>query len=103
MYYRYFPQENINHISDLLKNNGKLRSWEDLRAKLDLGGNKKFYCIQIIHTISRARKEVFLECGDNINNLVINEHHLIKKHRIYYLVKLNRRELYKIQLILKVE
>ena len=44
-----------------------------------------------------------LECGDNISDLIINEHHSIKKHQIYCLEKLNSRELYNMQLILKVE
>ena len=34
---------------------------------------------------------------------MINEHHLIKKYQIYCLEKLNSRELYNMQLILKVE
>ena len=58
-----------------------MKSWEDLRAKLGLDDNKKFYWRQIIHAILRAWK-VFLECGDNISDLIINEHHLIKKHQI---------------------
>ena len=37
-----FLQKNLNHIGDLFGNNGKMRSWEDLRAKLDLDDNKKF-------------------------------------------------------------
>ena len=46
---------------------------------------------------------MFLECGNNINDLIIKEHQLIKKHQIYCLEKLNSRELYNMQLILKVE
>ena len=46
---------------------------------------------------------MFLECGDNISDVIINEHHLIKKHQIYCLEKLNSRELYNLQLILNVE
>ena len=80
-----------------------MRSWEGLRAKLGLDGNKKFCWIQIIHAIPRAWKEMFLECGNNINDIIITEHHLIKKHQIYCLEKLNSRELYNMQLILKVE
>ena len=70
-----------------------MRSWEDLKAKLGLIGNNKFYWTQIIHTIPRGWKEILLECGDNISDLIINEHHLIKKHRVYCLEILNRREL----------
>ena len=46
---------------------------------------------------------MFLECDDNISDLIINKHHLIKKDQIYCLEKLNIRELYNIQLILNVE
>ena len=73
-----------------------------MRAKLDLDDNKKFYWRQIVDSIPRALKEMFLQCGDNISN-IINEHHLIKKHQIYCLEKLSSRELYSMQLILKVE
>ena len=90
-----FPK-NLNHICDLFENNGKTISWEDLRAKLDLDDNKKCYWRNIIHTIPRAWKEMFLECGNNIRNLIINEHHLIKKYQIYCSEKLNSRELYNI-------
>ena len=92
IYCRYFSQKNLNHIGDLFGNNGKMRSWEDLRTKLDLDDKKKFYRRQIIH---------IFECSNNICNLTINEHHLIKKHQIYRLEKLNSRELYNINLYLK--
>ena len=80
-----------------------MRSWEDLRAKLGLDDNKNFYWRQTNHAIPGAWKETFSECGNNINDLIIEEHHLIKKHQIYCLEKLNSRELYNMQLILKVE
>ena len=78
-------------------------SWEALRAALNLDVNKKIYWRQIIHAILRACKEMLLECGNNISNLIINEHHLIKKPQIYCLKKLNSRQLYNMQLILNVE
>ena len=71
-----------------------MRSWEDLTAKLGLNDNKRFYWRQIIHAIPRAWKEMFLKCGNNIIDLIINEHHLIKKNQINCLEKLNSRELY---------
>ena len=80
-----FFSKNLNHICDLFEDNGKMRSREDLRAKLYLNNNKSFTRDkQIIH--------VFLECGSNINNLI--NKHLIKKRKIYCLGKLNIRELY---------
>ena len=48
-------------------------------------------------------RNVFLESGNNISNLIVKEHHLIKKHQLYCLGKLKGREPYNIQLILSVE
>ena len=42
-------------------------------------------------------------CDNNTSDLIINEQHLIKKHQIYCLEKLNSTELYNMQPILKVE
>ena len=74
-----FFSKNLNHIGDLFENNGKMRSWENLRAKLGLENNKKFYWRQIIQAIPHCWKEMFLECGNNISDLIIKEYHLIKK------------------------
>ena len=34
--------KNLDHIGDLFEINGKMRSWENLRAKLDLNDNGNF-------------------------------------------------------------
>ena len=44
-----------------------------------------------------------MECGSNFSHPIINEQHLIKKHQIYCLEKLNTTELYSMQLILKIK
>ena len=59
IYNCYFSQKDLNHIGDLFENNGKMRSWEDMRTKLGLDDNKNFYWRQIIHAIPRAWKEIF--------------------------------------------
>ena len=46
---------------------------------------------------------MFLECGNDISNFNINEHESIKNHQIYCLENLHSRELYNMQLVLKVE
>ena len=51
----------ISYIGDLFENNGKMRSSEDFRAKLDLDDNKKIYWRQIIHTNPLAWKKKLLE------------------------------------------
>ena len=54
------------------------------------------------HNPSHLERNV-LGCCSNINNLIINEGHLIKKQQIYCLQKINSRELCDMQLILKQE
>ena len=44
-----------------------------------------------------------MECGNNFSHPIINKQHLIKKHQIYCLGKLNTTELYSMQLILKIK
>ena len=56
-----FVKKPPNYVDDLFENNDKIRSWNDLRAKLDLDGNKNFYWRQNIHTVPRAWIEMFLE------------------------------------------
>ena len=41
IYTCYFSHKNLNQIGGLFENNGKMRSWEDLRAKLGLDDIKK--------------------------------------------------------------
>ena len=54
IYNGYLFQKSPNHIDDLFENNCKMKSWEDLIAKLGLDDNKKFDWRQIIHAIPRA-------------------------------------------------
>ena len=44
-----------------------------------------------------------MECGNNFSHPIIKKQHLIKKHQIYCLGKLNTTGLYSMQLILKIK
>ena len=54
------------------------------------------------HNSSCLEKNIY-ECDHDISDIIIKEHHLIKKHQIYCLEKLNSRKLYNMQLLLHVE
>ena len=55
-----------------------------------------------MQAIPRAWKEMFSEYRNNFSDLIINEHHLIKKHQIYCLEKLNSNKVCNVQLLLQV-
>ena len=85
-YNKYIKSDNILSLffsKNLFENNGKMKSWEDFREKLELNDNKKFCWSQIIHTTPCTWKEMFSKCGNNISNLLINEHDLIENHQIF--------------------
>ena len=54
-----FLQNNLSHIDGLFKNNGKMRSWEYLRAKLGLNDNKNSIADKLSTQILILGKKVF--------------------------------------------
>ena len=92
-----FFSKNLDHASDLFENNGKMRSWEDLRAKLGLDYNKKIIRDKLFLASLALGKKRFQSVVTIFSDLIINEHHLIKKHQIYCLEKLSSRERYNMQ------
>ena len=64
--------------------------------EFDLIKNEKFLIAQITRAIPSSRKKILLNYTESISNLVIQDHHLIKKHQIFSLNKLNSATLYKI-------
>ena len=63
----------------------------------------QFQYRQIIHALPQHWKETIKQFAGNLNNLYIQDHHLIKCNAIYNLEKLNSRELYHMQLLLKYD
>ena len=64
--------------------------------EVDLIKNEKFLIAQITHAQRNLWKEILRNCTESINNLVIQDHHLIKRHQIFSLNKLNSTTLYEI-------
>ena len=63
----------------------------------------QFQYRQIIHALPQHWKETIKQFAGNLNNLYIQDHHLIKCNMISNLEKLNSKELYHMQLCLKYD
>ena len=63
----------------------------------------EFQYRHIIHALPQHWKETIKYFDENLNNLYIYDHHLIKCNMIYNLENLNSRELYHLQLLLKYD
>ena len=74
----------------------QIKKWNELKTEFDLIENEKFLIVQIIHALPISWKEILRNYTESINNLVIQDHHLIKKHQMLSLNKLNRATLHEI-------
>ena len=86
----------INFVGQLFQNNQQIKKWDELKTEFDLNENEKFLIVQIAHALTNLWKEILRNYTESINNLVIQNHHLIKKHQILSLNKLNSATLYEI-------
>ena len=69
----------INFVGQLFQNNQQIKKWDELKTEFDLIEKEKFLIVQIIHALPISWKEILRNYTESINNLVIQDHHLIKK------------------------
>ena len=86
----------INFLGQLFQNNQQIKKWNELKTEFDLIEKEKFLSVQIIHALPISWKEILRNYTESINNLVIRDHHLIKKYQVLSLNKLNSATLYEI-------
>ena len=96
-----FSKNGINFVRQLFDSDGKLRCWESLKEKNLLSQNMKLKWFQLIHALPREWKEAISMHDARLENLLIQDHHFIKRNQILCLPKLNSNELHKIQIIIK--
>ena len=66
---------------------------EATSRRYGLANKLNFKWIQLIHSLPKPWiEQVFIDSGNSIN-LAIHDHHLIKKHQILWLNKLDSKEL----------
>ena len=70
----------INFVGQLFQNNQQIKKWDELKTEFDLIENEKFLLVQITHALPISLKEILGNYTESINNLHIQDHHLIKKH-----------------------
>ena len=69
----------INFVGQLFQNNQQIKKWDELKTEFDLIEKEKFLIVQITHALPISWKEILRNYTESINNLVIQDHHLIKK------------------------
>ena len=94
VFHRKFSEKNINLVNDLIKENGKLKTWEHITHECKIDKSLYFKWIQLVHAIPNHWKKKFTENTINSQNLSYLNHHFIKSNQIHSFEKLTAKELY---------
>ena len=90
--------KDISIVGQICHENGKTKSWDYFKSEYNLPNKVKYCWIQFTDSLPKLWKDRILNCIGNSVNQCIFDHHLIKKNNLYYLNKLESRELYQIQI-----
>ena len=77
----------------LFDNNGNVKSWSSIKEEFGFNNISNFKWQQLIYTLPPSWKKIIKET-DNADNLLLPNHHLIKKNTLIGIEKLNSRQLY---------
>ena len=78
----------------MFNDNGKIKPWKDLKIEFHLKDTHKIYWLQIIDALPKTWKDIILKDKGNAKNLVIFDHHIVRKSHICSLKNLTSKELY---------
>ena len=94
VYLKEFSEKNINFVSQLFNEIGRLKPWEDIKTCHSLSSVHYFKWVQLINAIPEKWKKCFIQDQGACSNLTVLDHHLIRNYRVCSLDKLNSKELY---------
>ena len=95
VYLSSFPDKNVNFINNLLDSLGNFKSWNVLKTEFKLADSLYFSGMLLINAIPLNWKTI-IKHNCSSANLLLPNHHLIKKNNLISLDMLNSRELYNI-------
>ena len=93
IFLRYFSDKSLNLVYQFFDNNGSVESWGNIKKEFDFNNISNFKWQQLIYALPPFWKKITKE-SDNADNLLLPNHHLIKKDTLIGTEKLNSREFY---------
>ena len=95
---RFQKKKNINFFNDLIKENWKFKTWEQITHEFKIDKNFHFKWILVVHAISNNWEKKLTENTINSQNISYLNYDLTKSNQIYSFEKLTAKELYLISL-----
>ena len=89
-------EKNINFVNDLIKLNGKFKTWEQIIHEFKIDKNLYFKWVQLVHEIPNHWKRKLTESKINSQNVSCLNYHLMKSNQIYFQKAYRKRALFDI-------
>ena len=83
IFFRYFSHKGLNVVYQLFDSNGNIKSWISIKEELGFNNISNFKRQQLIYALPLFWKKIIKET-DNADDLLLPNHHLIKKHVNWY-------------------
>ena len=80
---RTFTDKGLNFVYQLFDNNGNVKSWSGIKEEFGFSTISNFKWQQLIYTLPPSWEKIIKETN-NADNLLLPNHHLIKKHNNWY-------------------
>ena len=93
-FFKHFSEKGVNFISHIMKENGEIKSWDDLKNEFELEQRLYFKWMQLVNAIPSVWKNNLKHSNTNSQNLILVDHHLVKSNSLFSIEKLDSRELY---------
>ena len=74
----------------MLNDNGNVKRWEDIKVEFHL--RNTLYCLKNVNALPKTWKDMILKDKRNARNLVLFDHHIVRKFQICSLNKLPSKE-----------
>ena len=71
-----------------------MKTWDELEQEYRFLENKRFLFMQLLHAVPKSWEDDLFKVKENIHNLIIQDHHIIRKHHMHFLNRLSSKEIY---------
>ena len=82
MHFSFFSDKKLNIIGQLFNDNRKIKPWEDIKIEFHLKDTQKIYWLKVNDALPKLWKDAILKDKGNAKNLVISDHHIVRKSEI---------------------
>ena len=87
-------EKGVDFVSHIMKENGEIKSWNDLKNKFRFEQQLYFKQMQLVNTTPSNWKNNLKHSDVYSQNLILFDHHLVKSNSLFNIEKVEPRELY---------